>query len=395
MERRFFLRTGLAATAAATLGVRPASALANALGMSPEPVRGGWPGGAGTATLRPLQAGPLRLNSNENALGPSESARRAMVAALGISNRYTHPVVAEFRPKLAAYHGVPEDALVLGNGSTEVLQMAVQALAPDGRIIVADPTFEHVADYAEPFGLEVVKVPLTAEHAHDLERMRAAALGAARLGRRSLVYICNPNNPTGSLTPGVDVEAWIREAGGDVVFLVDEAYSDYVDDASYRTSIPLALSRPNVVVARTFSKVHGLAGLRLGYGIAHTDTAKRIRAFSASSNLNVMALSAAAASLADTAWIERSLASNREAARITCAALDELGLERIPSQGNFVMHRVPGGQDDYIRRMRERDVWVGRPFPPMLGFNRLSFGLPAEMERWAEVLREFRRQAWV
>lgn len=382
MRRRHFLRTGLTAAAAATLA-RPARGLER-----------------GAPVLRaPARSGPIRLNSNENALGPSPGARRAVIDALSEANRYTHRVATELRPRVAAYHDVPEPAVVFGNGSTEVLQMAVQAMAGDARagrarLVVADPTFEHVEDYAGPWGLDLVKVPLTADWSHDLERMRAAARAGVRAGRPVLAYVCNPNNPTGGLTPSDDVEAWIREEE-DVVFLVDEAYFEYVDDPSYRSALPLAMDRPNVVIVRTFSKVHGLAGLRLGYALAHPDTAARIAEFSANSNLNVMGLRAAGASLEEPDHIRRSLALNEEARAITYAVLDELGLERIPSHTNFVMHRVPGGVEPYIRRMREHDVWVGRPFPPMLDHNRLSFGLPEEMERFADVLRQFRRQGWL
>jgi histidinol-phosphate aminotransferase len=299
---------------------------------------------------------------------------------------------------VAAHHGVPESAVVFGNGSTEVLQMAVQALAGGSRargsLVVADPTFEHVEGYAEPWGLELVKVPLARDHAHDVGRMRAAARAAAAGGRPVLAYVCNPNNPTGSLTPSDQVEAWIEE-DDDIVFLVDEAYFEYVDHPAYRSALPLAMERPNVIVVRTFSKVHGLAGLRLGYALAHPDTARRIAAFSARSNLNVMGLLAAGASLDDTGHLERSLRVNDEARSLTHAVLDELGLERIPTHANFVMHRVPGDLDTYIARMAQHDVRVGRPFPPMLGHNRLSFGLPDEMERFGEVLRGFRRQGWV
>ena len=380
MRRRAFLHSGLAATAAAAAGT-----------LIPDLVR---PGPHPTSLPGPAaQDGVLRLNSNENALGPPVSARRAIVDGIDESNRYTHPVVAELVPILAAHHDVDEASVILGNGSTELLRMSVQSMVPaGGRVVVADPTFEHVERYAAPFGLDVVRIPLTAAHAHDLGRMRDASRSG---GGPTLVYICNPNNPTGSLTPSGDVAAWIREAGDDVVFLVDEAYFEYVDHPSYRTLLPEALERPNVIVIRTFSKIYGLAGLRIGYGLAHPALARRIGAFTGFSNMNQMGLRAARACLVDPDWVERSLAANEEARRITYDVLDELGLERIPSHTNFVMHRVPGEVTDYIGHMRERAVRVGRPFPPMTGWNRLSFGLPEEMARFADVLRRGRREGWV
>jgi histidinol-phosphate aminotransferase len=398
MRRRQFVRHTVTAAAAAaavraTPGLEPLSALAPRRVTDPD--------------------APLRLNSNENPLGPSENARRAIMGGLAEASRYTHPLVPAVRARLARLHGVEEASIVLGNGSTEVLRMAVQAVTgPAGwgpgrsaaggaaRLIVADPTFEHVEDYARPWGLELVKVPLTGGYAHDIARMREAVAGTRAAGRGAerpvLVYICNPNNPTGSLTSVPDVEAWIREAGDGVVFLVDEAYFEYVEDPSYRSVLPLALRRPNVVVVRTFSKIHGLAGLRLGYGLAEPGTARRIAAFSGRSNLNAFALLAAAAALDDDgAHVRASLASNAEARRRTEAVLDGLGLERIPTHANFIMHRVPGAQETYIRRMREAGAWVGRPFPPMTGYNRLSLGTPTEMTRFGEVLTDFRARGWV
>jgi histidinol-phosphate aminotransferase len=394
MKRRHFLRTSLVAgtAAAATLTAVRAGAAVPLPGLGLE--RRGW-------GRDPV--GPLRLSSNENPLGPSEAARRAIMDGMGEANRYTHGLAGELRARVAAHHGVDEASVVLGNGSTEVLRMAVQAMAGPGgwgpgpaRLVVPDPTFEHVEQYAAPWGLELLKVPLRPDHSHDTERMRELArdAGSDRSRRPVLAYVCNPNNPTGTLTLCDEIEAWIREAE-DVVFLVDEAYFEYVDHPSYRTVLPLALERPNVVVARTFSKVHGLAGLRIGYGLAHPDAARRIRAFSGMSNLNAMGLLAATVSLEDEEHVARSLRTNDEARRVTYQVLDELGLERLPSHANFVLHRITGDQAAYIRRMREAGAWVGRQFPPFLSHNRLSFGTPEEMGRFAEILRDFRRRGWV
>lgn len=385
MRRRAFLHSGLAATAAAAAGTLLPDL---GRGASPRPGPTDRPGGG----LAGPRDGVLRLNSNENALGPPESARRAIIDGIGESNRYTHPVVAELRPILAAHHDVDKASVVLGNGSTEILRMVVQAMVPPGgRVVVADPTFEHVERYAVPFGVDVVKVPLTDDHAHDIGRMRDAVRAASG---PALVYVCNPNNPTGSLTASADVEAWIEDERDDIVFLVDEAYFEYVDHPAYRSALPLALQRPNVVVARTFSKIYGLAGLRIGYGLAHPALARRFGAFSGFSNMNQMALRAARACLGDPDWLRRSLAANEEARRITYDVLDELGFERIPSHTNFVMHRVPGDGSEYRRRMAEHGIRVGRPFPPMTSYNRLSFGLPEEMERFADVLRQGRSEGW-
>lgn len=376
MERRHFLRTGLAATALATLPRR---------GFAADPL-------AGLFNVRASDDGPLRLNSNENPLGIARSARAAIIDKLVDANRYPGAEKRALVARIAAMHGVQPENIVMGNGSSEVLQMAVQMLAAPGtRLVIPDPTFEQVEGYAKPFNLDLVKVPLTSTWVHDLARMEAAA----RAGRGAvLVYVCNPNNPTGSITPTAAVDAWIERAPDDVWFLVDEAYFHFVDASGYESALKWIATKPNVIVARTFSKIYGMAGMRLGYGVAHPDTARKLDAFAADSNTNILALAAADASLDDQAYLRQARQANDEGRRILCDALDELGIGYIPSQANFVMFKV-GDTKAFQKRMRERDIWVGRPFPPMLEYNRTSIGTPEQMGRFVEVLKEFRARSWV
>jgi histidinol-phosphate aminotransferase len=295
---------------------------------------------------------------------------------------------------LAEKHGAPSGGVVLGNGSTEILQMGVQArLDPELRLVAPTPTFEDVFEYSEPHPwVDLKPIPLTSDYAHDLSAMEEATMGAPG---PVLVYVCNPNNPTGSLTSVDDVEAWIRRAPENVHFLVDEAYFEFVDSSDYRSLDQVALELPNVVVARTFSKVYGMAGLRLGYAIAHPETARALQAFAAGTNCNHLALVAGLAALQDPEWVEKSVAANLASREVAYGVLDELGIEYLPSHTNFVMHRISGDLSLYIRRMADAGIRVGRPFPPMLGFNRCSFGLVDEMERHAEALRDFRRKGWI
>jgi histidinol-phosphate aminotransferase len=205
------------------------------------------------------------------------------------------------------------------------------------------------------------------------------------------VYICNPNNPTGTLTPADAIDAWISEAPATTTFLVDEAYHEYADHPDYGSTLKWIDTRPNVIVVRTFSKIYGMAGMRLGYAVAHPTTVARLRAFVCRNNPNVLANAAALASLADDGLMARSVAVNDEAKVIAHTTLDELGLEYLPTQANFLMHRINGDLSTYIGHMREAGVRVGRAFPPMLEWNRVSFGLPDEMDRWASALKEMRR----
>lgn len=373
MQRRAFLQTGVAAAVwgagAATLDPEPATA---------------WP---------ERRSGPLRLNSNENPLGIGPAARRAIATTMAEANRYPRERRTDLIEALARRHGVGPEHIVLGAGSTEILRIAVHALAPvGGRLVVADPTFEDVPRYAVAVGVPVETVPLRSDDlSHDVDRMAALA---ARPGPVA-VYLCNPNNPTGSLTPSTEIDQVIAAAPERVQFLIDEAYVDYVTDPAYHSALHWVPDRPNVIVVRTFSKVHGMAGMRLGYGVSHAETIARLDEFVTRNSANHFALVAARASLDDRGFVRQSLEANERGKVILSECLAELDLESFPSHTNFVLHRIPGDLETYIARMRARDVWVGRPFPPMLAYNRVSIGLPGEMETFAEVLRSFRDRGWV
>ena len=378
MNRRDFIRTG---NAMSMVGLGRMAALPGTAGAAPTSAKlptGYFPG--------------LRLNSNENALGLSPAAREAVLATIGEANRYPDDIRARLIETLATQHGVEAESIVLGTGSTDILQMIVQAAAtPNQQLVLADPTFEAIIRYQRPLAYRMVKVPLDDHYGHDIQQMR----DAVRAQRPAVVYICNPNNPTGTLTSSADIDTWIEEAPETVLFAIDEAYYEYVRAPGYWSAVKWIKERPNVVVAHTFSKIYAMAGLRLGYAIAHPDTAQRLREFLSSDNVTVLALAAGLASLGDQDLIPRSRAANERAKKITIECLDELGLEHLPSHTNFLMHRINGELDTYRRRMRERGIHVGRPFPPLDGHNRLSLGLPEEMEWFTEVLREFRTAGWI
>lgn len=382
MNRRSFLKSGVLAGLAGVAGGPSLTACAAWQDAAPEP-----------AAPEPAAAGPLRLNSNENPLGLSPAARQAVLDALPQANRYPFAAAQQLVEKLARRLDVDPEQVVLGNGSTELLQMAIQASAsPGAPLVVADPTFEDVLDYRQTFAYRVEKVPLDESYAHDIAAMRRIV---DRSQRPAVVYLCNPNNPTATLTPSTEIDRFIANAPQTVFFIVDEAYFEYVEEPNHRSALRWVYDQPNVVVTRTFSKIYGMAGLRLGYGIAHPDTAQRLREWSAFTNANQLALAAALVALDDEEHMARSRQVRKAALDIVTACLDELGLEHLPSHTNFVMHRIRGDLGEYRRRMEEHGFLVGRPFPPMLEYNRLSLGLPREMERFADTLRQFRRQGWV
>ncbi len=379
MERRGFLRTSFAVAAAGLAPVAAWGLPARRMGRRSDAVAS-------------LAKTPIRLSSNENPLGLSDAARRAIAEGLDQANRYPGEWRTRLIAALAAKHQVKPEQIVLGNGSTEVLQMLVQAGGPDVTVIVADPTFEDVPRYAERIGVRVEKVPLAAGYTHDLGRMKEIA---ERAGGPVLVYVCNPNNPTGTVTPSAEVDRWIESAPERVTFAVDEAYFEFADDPSYWSAQKWIETHPNVVVVRTFSKIYAMAGMRLGYAIAHPTGAARLERFAAGNNANQLALAAGLASLGDDGFAQKSLAVNREGKQMLAHCLEELGLEYLPSQANFMMHRIQGELTAYNARMRERGIVVGRPFPPMLTFSRVSIGLPEEMRTFTDALRSFRQQGWV
>ena len=377
MERRGFLQTSLAAA-----GLAPVFALrlpSRRLLHRPEPGRR-------------LPPSFIRLSSNENPLGLSDAARKAIADGLNEANRYPGEWRRRLVAALATKHQVKPEQIVLGNGSTEVLQMVVQSAVPDATIIVADPTFEDVPRYAERIGIRIEKVPLASGYTHDLARMQEVA---SRAAGPVLVYICNPNNPTGTITPSADVDRWIASAPERVTFAVDEAYFEYASDPTYWSAQKWIETHPNVIVVRTFSKIYAMAGMRLGYAIAHPAAAERLERYSAGNNANQLALAAGLASLGDDAFAQKSLAVNRDGMHTLYRCLEDLDIEYLPSQTNFVMHRIQGDLATYNGRMRERGIMVGRPFPPMLSYSRVSVGLPEEMQAFTEALRSFRRQGWV
>jgi histidinol-phosphate aminotransferase len=374
MQRRIFVRGSLASAFLAPVALTfPVLAGANAASAG--------------VSRRLLREEAARLSQNENPLGMPAAARQAIIDAIGEGHRYPR-LNATVAQRIAAANGVAPANVALGNGSAEILQMVIQGATAGGgaRVILPDPTYE-VARYAASMHAEVVRVPLRADHTHDLERMKeAAAAGPA------LVFICNPNNPTGTVTDADAVAKWILGAPERTWFLVDEAYYEFAGHAAYRTMVPDAIAQPNVVVSRTFSKIYGLAGVRLGYCIGHPDTVRCINAFAAGNNINHLAASAALACLDQPEFVRQSLQLNRRGLDRAYTVLDELGIEYIPSQTNFVMHRIAGDHAAYVAAMREEGIITGRAFPPMQQHNRVSIGLPEEMERWAAALRVMRRR---
>lgn len=391
--------------------------------------RNPWP-------ARPLAATVVRLSSNENPYGPSPMALRAMTQAFNLAWRYPDEHNEALIDRLAKINGVSRDQILLGDGSGEILKLCAEAftgpanafaspvrpaaLAPPtrgkgfaaitpgrGKLVAADPTFEAIVNHAIVNGADVVRVPLTSSYSHDLAKMSAAASGsssdasvrerAASVGnggpgsasdRAGLVYICNPNNPTASITSKNELREFIAKAPRETMVLVDEAYYHYVESSDYESVIPLVKDYPNLIVARTFSKIYGMAGLRCGYCVAQPETIHGLRPHQIWDSVNIMALVAAIASLDDVDQVTNSRRLNSRTKKWLYGELDSLSCKYIPSHANFVMIDLGRPVKPVIDVLRERNVQVGRVFPALPNHLRVTIGKQPEMETFLAAFRQ-------
>src|SRR5437773_2595883 len=329
-----------------------------------------------SAKTAPTGSVVVRLSANENPYGPSSQAHAAMNNSFDVCCRYPDEANDVLIEKIAKINDVNREQVVLGDGSSEILKLCAETFTgpTQGKIVAADPTFESILEYSKANGAEVVKVPLTSSFTHDLEKMGAAANG------KGLVYVCNPNNPTASITPKNDLRDFIAKTSPGTMILVDEAYFHYADSPDYESVIPLVKDHPNLLVARTFSKIYGMAGLRCGYCIAQKEMIDRMRPFQMWDSVNIMALAAASASLDDPDQVPNGQRLNEEAKTFTIRELEKLGYKTIPSQANFIMFDCKRPVVPLIQAMKKQNVHVGRLFPALPNHMRVTIGKKTEME---------------
>ncbi len=281
----------------------------------------------------------VKLASNENPLGVPDSAKRAMAAAMADLGRYPDDAGFDLRKALSSKLGVDEDWVVLGAGSSDILITAALTFAGGGgRVIHSQYGFVVYGLAAQKIGARLTVVPATAGLGHDLDAMRAAIDDGH--GKAALVYIANPSNPTGTFLTASEIEAFLERVPGETVVVLDEAYTEYLDDAQRYDAIAWVRRFPNLLVSRTFSKAYGLAGLRVGYGIgqpALTGLMNRVRA---AFNVNALAQAAAVAALDDTAFLAESARVNRAGYDQLTKAFEAAGIEYVPSAGNFVLFKA-------------------------------------------------------
>jgi histidinol-phosphate aminotransferase len=337
------------------------------------------------AALRPGRGtGAIQLDSNENPYGPSQKAIEAMTRSQPVASRYPDAREDEVIEVIAKLHNVKPEQIALGCGSGEILRVADMAFTtPGSRLVTAEPTFEAVLHYCKIKGAESVKVPLTPDFRLDLDGM------AGQVGDTThMVYVCNPNNPTGTIVSGADLKRFVSRVPKGTIVLLDEAYHHFVEDPSYQTGAPWVAEYPNLIVVRTFSKVFGLAGMRLGYSVSSAENAEAMRPHLTFSNANAAVLDAALACLSDEPHVVSERNRNSETRRTLVETLRKEGWKTLPSQTNFVMIYLGRDVATVIPEFRKREILVGRKFPSMGEWLRVSMGTPPEMATFLRAFHE-------
>ncbi len=322
------------------------------------------------------------LNANENPEGPPRASIEAMTAALPTSGRYHYQEYREFNTAVAQSEGLERNQIHIGAGSTEVLNIAVQVFtSPTRPVIVPEPTFEVPTEMARALGRPVVRTALTPEYTADVKRL----VEQARQSGGGLIYLCNPNNPTGTFTPKAELAWLVANLPPETVLLVDEAYIHFAEAPELESALGFVREGRSVVVTRTFSKIWGMAGLRAGFACASPELIGQMAPFR-NNVISAVTVQAVKAALANAATVlpdrrKRLMETRRE----LCGWLKDRGLKYLPSQANFLMIDVGRDARELIYAMPRRGVAVGRPFSPLDNMLRVSIGTPKDMERFREV----------
>lgn len=329
---------------------------------------------------RPL-SNPVQLNFNENPFGPSAKVRKAMTDAFDMGCRYPDDLIEELAHMLAKKEGVTREHIVIGGGSSEGLKMTGATFTQGGgEIIAARPTFLAMMVYARQWGATINWVDLDEQFTHDLDEMERRISSKTKL-----IFLCNPNNPTSTVVDKNRLKNFCESASKRTIVFSDEAYYDFIEEPNYPSMVELVKKGENVIVSRTFSKVYGLAGLRVGYLIAKPELANRIRE-NMPANSNVLALKAAMTALNDQEFYNFSLNKVKEGKQLMYSTMDKLGLEYVKSHTNFIFFKTGRDIIDFNSQMLAEGVRVGRPFPPYNEWCRISMGTIEEVEIFNKAL---------
>jgi histidinol-phosphate aminotransferase len=327
-------------------------------------------------------AEPILLYRNENPYGPSEKVLGVLRDSAASGNRYPRSEYDALIDKLAALHKVKREQIVLGCGSGEILCMAAMAfLRPGKKLVEAAPTFPALGKLAQTAGIEVADIPLNAKYEHDLSTMLERASSSA-----GLVYIVNPNNPTGSLTPRKDLEAFLAKLPANIPVLMDEAYHHFVTPGgAYESFLDRPINDPRLIVARTFSKIYGLAGMRIGYAVATPEMIKRISAGFPGWSVSIVSARAASAALDDIDYVRLGVRRNSDDRQEFMAQARARKLQPIDSQTNFIMFDPLRSNDLVIEHLKKHNILIGPKYPALAKYVRVSLGTPPEMQEFWRV----------
>lgn len=328
-------------------------------------------------------AGIILLNGNENAYGPSAAARKAMIEAAGISNRYPDEHASALKKQLAEFWNISAQNILIGAGSSEFLGLVPLLVSSiKGNIITAEPSYRIWNGQAEAFGLSFKRIPLANDRTLNLGEMMSAIDGNTRM-----VYVCNPNNPVGTYVEDHLLRAFVNECSKKCMVLVDEAYTEFPDIPSLKD---LAANNPNIFVAKTFSKIYGLAGARIGYSIAHPDTIKKIAALQPwpDANISITSIAAASAALKDQTFVRDCREKIKEAREMCYKTFKELSLEYIPSHTNFILFNINKIGAGFSQKMQARNIFVQYRDHFGSKWCRVSMGTLDEMKSFCTALKD-------
>ena len=347
---------------------------------------GAWsPGYAGGHRGASAGSGSMRrLIANENPYGPGPAARAAAERAAALGWRYATSEARQLKAAIAEHEGVDTSQVMIGAGSAEILRVAALRYArAGGEVLTARPTFSFLPSYARRLGAELRELPLTDDMAFDMP-----AITGAVGDRTRLVYLCNPNNPTGTRVDGRVVREFCAQVSDRTPVLIDEAYMDLADDFAEHTALPRVLAGDRVIVARTFSKLHGMAGLRVGYALAPAAIIEELEQLRVTIP-SLVGVMAATASLGDEEFLAFSRARIREAMQITTAALGEIGRAYTPSFGNFLLFDAGVPSREFSKAMRAAGILTGMGYRPYENWARISMGKTEDMQALAEAMATY------
>jgi histidinol-phosphate aminotransferase len=326
----------------------------------------------------------IQLDANENPYGPAKKALEAMTRSHPVACRYPDGSSKRLVKAIADMHGIQPENVVLGCGSTQILHAADDAFVGPGKnAVAAEPTFEVVLAYAGVMHASTVKVPLTSDFRHDLPKMAAACTS-----KTGMVYVCNPNNPTGTIVGKDELDEFCQKISQSTVVIIDEAYIHFVKDPRYGSAEKWIARYPNLIVVRTFSKAYGLAGMRLGYAIGQPELMRTLDHRLTYGDANAAVLAAVTASLNDSEHIASCVGQIAQTKKWLMDEMARQGRRTIPSEANFMMIDVGTDVAPVVKAFENRNILVGRKFPSLSRWLRVSIGMQPEVETFAAALNE-------